>query len=276
MKKQNYNIDIIMGIYNCERYLEDCFNSLLAQTFKNWRLIMCEDGSSDNTLKVAESIAKKYPEKVLLLKNPKNMGLNYTLNKCLQHSSAKYVARQDADDLSTPERLEIEYNFLEKNPHYAFCSTAAKLMDENGVWGQTKGKPNPSKNDFIYGSPFNHASSMINRKILQELGNYSVDKRLLRVEDYHLWFKFYEKGYKGYNIQTPLYYWRDDRDATSRRTWQNRLNEYYVKKIGFKMLGLPLKYRIFIFRPIIIGLLPKFLYTKLHQAKLKKTTRSSR
>jgi hypothetical protein len=75
----------------------------------------------------------------------------------------------------------------------------------------------------------------------------------------------YSKGYIGYNIQEPLYKMRDDRKAYSRRKFKYRINEAYVKFIGFRMLSIPLKYYIYIFRPILIGILPYTIYNCLHR-----------
>lgn len=267
---KKYEIDIIMGIYNCEKYLADSIDSILKQTIDNWRLILCEDGSKDKTYDIALEYSKKYPEKIVLLKNEKNMGLNYTLNKCLNYSDAKYIARMDGDDLCVPERLEKEFNFLENNSEYAFVSSNALLFDENGVWGKTNYKEKPNKYDFLKISPFCHAAVLIRRDAMVSVDGYSVDDKLLRVEDYHLWFKLYAKGFKGYNILENLYEIRDDRDATNRRTWKNRKNEYHVRKIGFKMLNIPWYMRFYKFRPIVLGLIPKSFYEYLHKRKLKK------
>jgi len=265
-----FEIDIIMGIYNCETYLEASINSIINQTFENWRLIMCDDGSKDNTYKIAQKYQKKYKDKIILLKNESNMGLNYTLNRCIGVSDAKYIARMDADDTCDSCRLEEEYAFLEKNKEYALVSTNAYMYDENGKWGYLKNIENPTKLTFVKGSPFCHAAVLIRADVIKSVDGYSVSDKLLRVEDYHLWIKLYVKGYKGYNIQKPLYYIRDDRDATNRRTWKNRKNEYYVRKIGYKMLNIPRKYRIYRFRPIIIELMPRSLYNFLHKKRLGK------
>ena len=74
-------ISVLMGIYNCADTLSESLDSLLNQTYQNFVVIMCDDGSKDNTYEVARDYADRYPEKFLLLKNEKNMGLNFTLNK---------------------------------------------------------------------------------------------------------------------------------------------------------------------------------------------------
>lgn len=104
---------------------------------------------------------------------------------------------------------------------------------------------------------------------MEEVGGYSVNDSLLRVEDYHLWFKLYTIGSKGYNFQEPLYKMRDNHDAFKRRTWKNRLNEMNLKKWGFKQLDIPRRYYFYVYRPIIVGLLPKPVYMFLHKKKLK-------
>ncbi len=101
-----------MGIYNCEEYLAESIDSIIDQTYTNWELIMCDDGSTDNTLKIAKRYEKKYPQKIIVMKNYKNMGLNYTLNKCLEKVDSEYIARQDGDDISLPNRLEVEMDFM--------------------------------------------------------------------------------------------------------------------------------------------------------------------
>jgi glycosyltransferase EpsE len=105
---------------------------------------------------------------------------------------------------------------------------------------------------------------MIRKSVVDEVNGYTESDFLLRVEDYHLWCKIYARGYEGYNIQEPLYKWRDDNDAYKRRTLKNRLNEVYARFVGFKMLKLPFYYYIFCIRPILVYLLPRPIYHYFH------------
>lgn len=264
-----YKITIVMGIYNCEKTLDEAIQSLLKQTCTKWKLIMCDDGSSDKTYDIAQSYAKKY-ENIEVLQNNTNRGLNYTLNRCLEKVDTEYYARMDGDDISYSERLEKELKFLEKHKEYDIVSTNMSYFDENGIWGKSNVKQIPEKLDFIYGTPFCHAPCMIRTKAIKSVSGYSEDYKLLRVEDYHLWYKMYLKGYKGYNLQETLYMMRDDRRAIARRKFKYRLNESYVKYLIYRNYRLPKKYCIFIVKPIIVGLLPKFLYKILHTRRLSK------
>ncbi|MBO4293508.1 MAG: glycosyltransferase [Clostridia bacterium] len=272
----NIEVSIIMGIYNCAKYLDESINSILNQTYKKWELIMCDDGSIDETYRIAKSYEEKYKNKIIVLKNEKNMGLNYTLNKCLELARGKYIARQDGDDISESDRIEKEVNFLNNNFQYALVSTNMSYFDDNGIWGHSNSKEIPSKNDFIKGSPFCHAPCMIRKKVLSEVGRYTVDSKLLRVEDYHLWFKIYAKGYVGYNIQEPLYKMRDDNDAYIRRNWKNRINEARVRFIGYKMLKLPIYSYIYCLRPIVLFFLPSKLYLVLHKKNKKEESKDEK
>lgn len=263
----NSKISVIMGIYNCEETLSEAVDSILAQTYTNWELIMCDDGSVDNTFELAKSYKDKYPDKIILIRNTKNLGLNQTLNNCLKLATGDYIARMDGDDISAPNRFEEEVLFLDSNPEYSIVSTPMIYFDENGEWGQGTAIEKPTKFDFVAGTPFCHSPCMVRTEAYKAVNGYSTDKRTLRAEDYDLWFRLYALGYKGYNIQTPLYKMRDDAKAYSRRKFKYAKNEAYVRLTGYKSLDLPAKYYLYALRPIIVGLLPKQVYMFLHHRR---------
>lgn len=253
-----------MGIYNCTNTLKEALDSLFNQSYKNFKIILCDDGSTDNTFEVATMIANTH-DNVVLLKNDSNKGLNYTLNRCLDEADTEYVARMDGDDISLSTRLEKEIEFLDKHPEYDIVSCPMIYFDEGGDFRIGKTNEYPSKIDFIHGTPICHAPCMVRTSAMKKVGGYSVSKKLLRVEDYHLWMKLYAIGAKAYNIQEPLYKMRDDRNAKKRRTWANRCNEIYVRHIGFKMLGLPWYTQIYALRPLLAYLAPSWLYDYFHR-----------
>lgn len=261
-------VSIIMGIYNCENSLEKSVYSLLNQTFQDWHLIMCEDGSSDQTLKVAEMLQKKFPHKITLLVNEENFGLNFTLNRCLQVAKGTYIARQDADDWSYPKRLEKQVDFLKKNPNFSFVSGYKEHFDEAGTWGICQEIPQPTHQDLFIGPPYCHAACLFKKEALTAVAGYSVAENLLRVEDYHLWYKLHARGFKGYNLQEVLYACLDDRNAFRRRNLKNRWNEMHVKYLIAQHFELPWYYYPLILRPLLVGLLPRFLYDHLHKGRL--------
>lgn len=259
-------ITVLMGIYNCAPTLPAALNSLLAQTYQDFKIVLCDDGSTDDTYRVAKEYADKY-ENIILIKNERNMGLNYTLNHCLEKAETEYIARMDGDDLSAPMRFEKEIQFLDAHPEVAVVSTSMHYFDENGVFRTGSSHGEITKKDFVYGSPICHAPCMARTAVFKEVGGYSVSDRLLRVEDIHLWFKIFAAGYKLYAIDEPLYSMRDDQNATRRRTWKGYLNASYVTRIGFRMIGLPWYYQIYAIKPLLVGMLPKWLYSYLRKKK---------
>lgn len=268
-------ISILMGIYNCEKTLNEAIDSIIAQTYPNWEFIICDDGSTDKSYEIAKEYQKKDPQKFHVIRNKKNLGLNRTLNRCLKLADGDYIARMDGDDISMSNRFEKEVDILNEYLEYNIVSSHMATFDENGEWGCIKTLEKPEIRDFPTTVPmFCHAPCMIRREAFLDVKGYTVDKRLLRVEDYHLWYKFYAKGYRGYNIQETLYKMRDDRNALHRRTVQARLNGIYATFIGFHMVHLPKWMYIYAIKNAVLELIkiivPDFVYDYFHKRHLKK------
>lgn len=258
-----------MGIYNCADTLGEAIESILNQTYTCWELIMCDDGSSDDTLAVAEMYKHDNPTKIIVLKNETNLGLNKTLNKCLRVATGEYIARMDGDDISLPNRFEEEIDFLEKHFQYGLVSCPMIFFDSDGQERIGKAKERPEKKDLLKGGAFCHAPCMIRKNIFLEVNGYTEDERLLRVEDFNLWQKIYARGYVGYNLQKPLYKMRDDQKAYSRRSFRSRLNGTYAVALGVGILQLPVYYYIYVVRDFVMNviksLLPSGVYRYFHK-----------
>lgn len=260
-------VSIAMGIYNCEDTLQAAVNSLQAQTFRDFELIMCDDGSTDGTLGLAKKLAE-FDSRIKVIANKSNLGLNHALNHCLKFARGEYYARMDGDDLSEVNRLEKLLAKLDDEPDLALVSSWMTTFDAAGTWGIVRTLPNPTAKDFLRGSPFCHAPCMMRTDVLRNLGGYGTADYVRRSEDLDLWFRLYAAGYRGANIQEPLYAMRDDRNARNRRTLRSRFNEAVVLWRGFRMLKLPRISRIRALRPILVGLLPGCIYDSLHRRRL--------
>lgn len=265
----NSKISVLMGIYNCADTLEQAVVSIQNQTYTNWELILCEDGSSDNTYEIAEKLAAN-DNRIVLLRNEQNMGLNATLNRCLAAATGDYVARMDGDDDCVPERFEKQVAFLESHLEFQIVSSPMILFDENGEWGCTKSPEYPQPEDTVGGTAFCHAAVMLKKDCMDQVGGYTEDRRMLRVEDVNLWIKLYAAGYRGYNIQEPLYRMRNDQNALNRRKYRYRINSVYVRLQGCRMLKLGPKSYIKACVPMINGLVP----AKLRQIIRKRQRRT--
>lgn len=259
-------ISVLMGIYNCAATLPEALDSLYAQTYKDFQIIMCEDGSSDNTYEVAKDYASKY-DNIILIQNECNKGLNYTLNRCLALADTELIARMDGDDISMPDRFEVEVKFLDEHPDFGVVSTPCTYFDENGIFRINRGRGEVKSEHFIRRTPISHAPCMARTEVFKKVGGYTVDDKLLRVEDYHLWFKIFSSGYKLCQMEESRYLVRDNRNAIARRNWKARRNEMYVKHIGYKMIGLPWYYQVYALEPFILYCLPLSVYRYLHQRK---------
>ena len=89
-------VSVLMGVFNCEKTVEKAIESIQQQSFSDWEMIICDDGSNDNTTSIIQSIAQT-DERIILIQNEANHGLAYTLNHCLQYATGEYCARMDGD-----------------------------------------------------------------------------------------------------------------------------------------------------------------------------------
>ncbi len=262
-------VSVLMGIYNCADTLEEAVDCIINQTYTNWELIMCDDCSSDNTYETALKIAEK-DNRIKVIKNDRNITLAPTLNHCLKEAKGEYCARMDGDDICDLNRFEKEVEILNDYQEYAVVSCGMRFYDENGVYGEITNPEYPKYEDFVKQSPICHAGCMVRTDALKLVNGYSNDKAVERIEDYDLWIRMYANGYKAYNIQEALYSMREGRDAIKRKKFRFRITEYNLRKRACKEFNLPFRCRLKAFRPIIIGLMPGFLYTALHKGKYSK------
>jgi glycosyltransferase EpsE len=259
-------ISVIMGIYNThnETMVKLAINSILNQTYNNFELIICDDGSTDGTYDLVKKLTE-HDGRVILIKNKVNQGLAKTLNNCLEIAKGKYIARMDADDISVLNRFEKQIEFLNKYFEYDLVGSNIVLFDQNGDWGFRSTSEFPGKRDFLFGSPFVHPSILIRKEVMDALGGYRIDKETLRCEDYDLFMRFYAQGKKGYNIQEPLLKFREDKGAYKRRRYKFRYDEAKVRYKGFKMLELmPIGY-LYTIKPLIVGIIPQEILALLRR-----------
>ena len=108
-------VSIIMPAYNCGRFIKESIDSVLAQTYTNWELLIVDDCSTDNT----KAIVSTYDDKrIRYMRNPQNMGAALTRNKALREAKGRYIAFLDADDMWLPEKLERQIAFMQDNGFY--------------------------------------------------------------------------------------------------------------------------------------------------------------
>jgi glycosyltransferase EpsE len=258
-----------MGVYNCASTLIESLDSIARQSYTDWEMVLCDDGSTDDTLHVARQWARRDPRTRVLV-NDRNLGLARTLDRCIGEARGELLARQDGDDVSEPDRFAKLVAAMGAHPEIAVISSWMTCFDEQGVWGLVRTKPFPVANDFLSGSPICHAPCLMRRTPVVAVGGYGTQRWVLQVEDLFLWFRLYAAGYKAMNIQEPLYRARDDENARSRRTLRRSINHARVRWKGFRMLGLPWQERLWAVKPILVWALPAGVYRRLRRKRLKR------
>ncbi|WP_193580743.1 glycosyltransferase family 2 protein [Paenibacillus aceris] len=250
-------VSVIMSVFNTndETLLQHSIQSIISQTFSNFEFIICDDGSTDGTYEILETISKG-DSRIKLIKNETNLRAATARNRCISLSKGKYIAVMDADDYSAVNRLQIQVDFLENNKEIDFVGSGADLYNENGIWGHRKYNSTPENKDFLFVLPFIHASVMFRKKALKAVGGYRVAKETIRTEDYDLFMRLYANGYKGVNLEDTLYFINEDQSLYKRRKYYHKFNEAVVRYKGFRALGLMPGGFLYVIKPLIVGLIP--------------------
>jgi glycosyltransferase EpsE len=240
-----------MAVYNNEKTLRRSIDSVLDQTYQNWKFIICNDSSTDKTAEILDEYANKYPDKFLIIKNEVNSKLAFSLNRCLEYAQGEYCARMDGDDYISPKRFEKQVEYLKRHPEIKLVGTFMQGFDDEGKFTRIYPyKEFPNKYDLKRGPCFAHASIMIYTKVLKELC-YVVSNRTKRSQDYDLWFRFFAAGYKGANIQEALYFVREDEYAFLRRKPSLYFWAVITRFKGYKLLHYPFYYYGYAVFPVL-------------------------
>ena len=262
-------ISVIMGVYNQydNTQLHAAVDSILAQSETDFEFIIYNDGS---VAEVAESInkLKEIDDRIIIIDAKENNGLAFSLNMCIERAKGKYIARMDADDISYQERFKEQVQFLDEHPEYHWCGCNAVLFDETGEWGERIMPESPENKDFLKFSPYIHPSVMYRAELFTEAGRYNVNEETLRCEDYEIFMRFHNQGYRGYNIQKKLFGYRENRASYNKRKIKFRINEAKIRYRNFKEMGmLTAKGWIYVIRPLVGVFVPNKLLYKIKRKK---------
>ena len=188
-------VSVIMPAYNGEKYISEAIESIINQTYQIWELIIVEDCSQDNTLE----IIKRYlnDPRIKLYQNDRNIGIAGSRNKAIQMSTGEYIAIQDDDDISYPERLEEEVMFLDKHPDIDAVAGYWMKVDENGkeiIFIQNAYKnPKYVRAHLMLQDCIGNGSAMFRRDFVIR-NNLFYQDNMLGMEDYRFWIDFSKKG----------------------------------------------------------------------------------
>lgn len=196
-------VSVVMSVYNCEDYVAEAIESILNQTFTDFEFIIINDGSTDGTLK----IVKGYKDPRIILISRENKGLVASLNEGISIAKGKYIARQDGDDISSPEKLQKQLELIESSS-LVLVSTAFSIFTSD------PSKPIAHhclinddvllKRQLFVQNPFGHGAIMFSREAAIKANLY---EDIGPAEDYDLWVKLMEKGRFGF-VEQECYSWR--------------------------------------------------------------------
>lgn len=205
-------LSIITTVYNAAPYLKQSLDSVFNQTFKDFELILVNDGSTDES----KDIMLKYLHlpNVRLLENTYNEGIPTSRNRALLAAKGDYVAIHDGDDISFPERFQREVDYLDEHKDITFLGSYAIKINHNGdTTGSMVYPPKTTPEAFMLINKFKlnpiiDSSCMYRKAAIIKNGGYTMEEDLRTALDFHLWCRLLSQGYKLTNIQEPLIYYR--------------------------------------------------------------------
>lgn len=236
MNKQDILVSVILPLYNAEKFIKLAVDSVLNQTYKNFELIIINDGSTDNSYKIVSEIS----DSRILLINQENLGLAATLNKCLKLAKGDLIARMDADDICEPNRLELQVKCFQKNPNLVLLGGSTKYIDENGKL-IAQSFPIVGSNNIKYfllnkGNVIAHPTVMFKKEAVLKAGGY-CEKIGQYFEDHDLWVSMMKFG-EFNNIEIPLLQYRLTSGSISAIILENdNFNEKVLQFINQKSQG---------------------------------------
>ena len=252
----NPSISVIMSVHNNESSISRSIDSIINQTFTDWEMIICDDGSTDKSYAIISEYAKQ-DSRIVVIRNDKNLGLAYSLNRGISLARSNILARQDADDWSSPNRFEVQFPFVISHPQYAIVGSGWYNVSDNGMKKKMIPKENPKAIDLVSDGGFMHPTWMMRKDFLEKVGLYTVREETMRSQDYHLMLKLYGAGYSSYNIQDTLYYYKaDERTFKRSKNWKRVRGLMWIRLDGYKRNNFPIWAYLYVLKPLIVNLTP--------------------
>ncbi len=203
IKQAHPEVSVVMSVFNGETYLREAIDSVLTQTFKDFEFIIINDGSTDGTLKIIQS----YTDPRIQLISRENKGLVASLNEGIKQARGRYIARQDADDISLPHKLAQQVQTIETNQAVLVSTAFSMFSTDPGAVLDCQCLINNDvvlKREFYAQNPFGHGATMFSREAAVRVGMY---EDVGPVEDYDLWAKLMHEGKFSY-AEEVCYLWR--------------------------------------------------------------------
>lgn len=193
-EKKRPQVSVLMSVYNGEKYLRQAVESVLAQGFTDFELLVANDASTDSSREILTSYDD---ERIKIFDNKRNLGLTASLNKLISRARGEYLARLDADDVCQTDRLQKQVDYLRSNPEVSLVCSWVNVIDNNGERISRRQMPIGHAEivaNMLFFNPITHSSVMMRRDKVKQVGGY--DKQYKKSQDYKLWVDIAVNGGK--------------------------------------------------------------------------------
>lgn len=202
-------VAFLLPVYNASRFLRECLDSILTQTYHDFELIACDDGSLDESLSILREY-ELHDNRVRVIANTRNLGIAATRNRLLSElsDSVRFIALMDADDVCFSNRLTRQMDFLDAHPEIAAVGASLEIIDENDDTTGFRKYPVSStelKKTILKSNPLSQSSLLLRREVFESIGEY--DEKCIASSDYAYWLKAMKK-FKFANLSEPVIYYR--------------------------------------------------------------------
>ena len=230
--KKTPRVSVVMPAYNAEPFIGEVIATILGQTFKDFELVILDDGSSDGTAEIIKNYAKIDDRvKYHYQKNQGSARLGETINTAVGFAKGEWIARADSDDPWFLDKLEKQIAFVDSHPDYILIGGGTEIVNERGVLLYTLYGPiddDDNHRSMALYTTLAHGSVMFKKSIFTKLGGY---KNIHSAEDLELWQRMGDHG-KIYNIPEPLFKYRKNTQGISMQNQELQTRE--VERLGIE------------------------------------------
>ena len=229
---KNIKVSIIMSAYNAEKYIYEAIQSVVSQTEQSWELLITDDKSTDNTLKIIKSFEDS---RIKIIENISQIGLTKNLIHMIREARGKYIARLDADDICKNDRIKTQADYLDSHDCVMVCSFAESFGEKKGLLKQPL-EFEKLKANLLVGNPIVHSSVMFRKS---ESLNYNEE--FLKTQDYEFWDRIISENLKIGIINRPLVEFRYHKgqishiSASTQVNYSNRIRKRALERLGLNM-----------------------------------------
>lgn len=228
-------VSIIVPVYNGERFLDACLQSVYAQSYANIEVLLVDDGSTDGSQAILNRYKKHYPRKTrVFINNHASGDVSFAVNSVFSFAQGVYVALMDADDLSCPDRVATQVAFLEQHRGVFLVGSCASVINEKG--NKTGMIRVPETHKQIVHS-FYRRNGIVNSSVMLRRQNTSLYFCAYPFfNDYYTWARYIQKGKRLYNIQTPLVQYRINTKSSSRTNLKRSYQMHFAIKRAIEQM----------------------------------------